>query len=176
MRFLALTTPVYLAFFVILMLIRSQGYDSFSDQELLIGVAHVFVLQGLHWLLLYSKKEVSRDYMKNMLWFMVYNNILIFSYWTMILEFSRSFIYILAPMSAIALFSIATMKQTILFNFVLVMSLGASAVFSVLDSQQSLVKVGLDWIYLMSYFIVSIWLANLSDMYGKNRKQLRSRC
>lgn len=173
MRFLALTTPVYLIFFVILVLIRSQGYDSFSDKDLLLGVAHVFGLQGLHWFVVYNKKEVNRDYMKNMLWFMVYNNILVFSYWVVILDHSRSFIYILAPMSVISLFSIASMKQAVLYNFVLALSLGVSATISVTDLNQPIEIAGLDWIYIMSYFIVSIWLSNLSELYSKNRKQLR---
>lgn len=172
MRFLALTTPVYLGFFVILLLIRSMGYDQFSDQTLLIGVAHVFGLQGLHWFLVVNKKQVSRSYMINMLWFMVYNNVLVFSYWVTVLENTRSFIYILAPMSVISLFSLSSMKQAVLYNFILALSLSVAAAVSVVNSGHPALEAGLDWIYIAAYFVVSLWLSNLSDLYSKNREQL----
>lgn len=172
MRFLALTTPVYAGFFVILLLIRGLDYDQFSDQSLLVSIAHVFGLQILHWLLLLNKKHVSRSYMTNMLWFMVYNNVFMFSYWVSLLDSARSFIYILAPMSVISLFSISNMKQAVLYNFILSLSLGVSAAVSVTMLNQPFVMVGLDWIYITVYFVVSIWLSNLSGVYLKSREQL----
>lgn len=174
MSFLALTTPVYLGFFVILLLIRSLGYDQFTDETLLIGVAHVFGLQGLHWFLVVNKKEINQKYMANMLWFMVYNNVLVFSYWVSSLEYTRTFIYLLAPMSVISLFSLSSMRQAVLYNFILALSLGVSAVVGAINFKQPLYTVGLDWIYIAAYFVVSIWLSNLSELYSKNRERLRA--
>ena len=173
MRFLALTTPAYLGFFVILLFIRCLDYDHFSNETLLIGLVHVFGLQGLHWALLINKREVSRNYMVGMLWFMVYNNVLVFSYWVSVLESTRSFIYMLAPMSVISLFSLATMRQAVAYNFILALGLAISAIVGVIRFNQPIASVGLDWIYIAAYFIVSLWLSNLSDLYSKNREQLR---
>jgi diguanylate cyclase (GGDEF)-like protein len=172
-RFLALTTPAYLGFFIILLLIRCMGYDQFSDEILLIGLVHVFGLQSLHWALLANKREVSRNYMVGMLWFMVYNNVLVFGYWVSVLENTRSFIYMLAPMSVISLFSLATMRQAVAYNFILALGLAISAIVGVMKFSQPFESVGLDWIYIGAYFIVSLWLSNLSDLYSKNREQLR---
>ena len=172
MRFLALTTPVYSGLFVILLLIRGLGYDHFSDQTLLISIVHVFGLQIVHWFLVMHKKQVSRRYMVNMLWFMVYNNVLVFSYWVSVLDHTRSFIYILAPMSVISLFSISNMRQAVLYNFILSLSLAIGAAVSVVSLNQPLSVVGLDWIYITAYFVVSIWLSNLSGLYLQNRERL----
>jgi len=174
LRFLALTTPVYLSLYVILILIRSQGYDHFSDTHLLISIGHIFGLQSLHWLIVKKKQHVSRQYMTNMLWFMVYNNILLFSYWVCILESARSFIYILAPMSVVALFTITTMRQAVLYNAILAIALVCSSTLSVIDHGQPMHSVGLDWIYIGVFFIVSIWISNLAGLYHKNREELRN--
>lgn len=171
-RFLALTSPVYLCLYGILVLIRSQHYDDFTDSQLMISFVHVFGLQGLHWLLVRTRTNIDFKYVTNMLWFMVYNNILLFSYWVFILDNTRSFIYLLAPMSVVALFTITTMKQAVLYNFMLSLALAVAAAMSVSSHGYPLSLVGLDWVYITVYFIVSVWISYMAELYHQNRMKL----
>lgn len=174
LRFISMTTPVYLCLFIVLILLRSKGYDHFSDTALLISMGHIFILQTIHWLMIQSRKHVSREYMASLLWFMVYNNILLFCYWLVVLHDTRSFIYILAPMSVIALFSITDFRRALIYNVVLAISMSVSVGISTTLRDYSLHEAGLDWIYITSVLIIGIWLSYLADLYLKNRQKLHN--
>jgi diguanylate cyclase (GGDEF)-like protein len=195
LRFLALTSPVYLSLYVALWLIRALSYDDFSDSVLWFSFIHIFGLQSIHVLLVSHLKRIDRQYIYRMLWFMVLNNILLFCYWLYYLSEARMFIYLLATMSTVALFNFATFWKVIIYNGLSALALAVSAYYShqyhhpeplVDNNLQAIITteslnaraylegwpVGLDWIMISVYFIVSIWLAKVSDVFTRNRKAL----
>lgn len=172
LRFLSLTTPAYVALFIILILIRSLNYDYFSDHILLLSMAHIFGIQTILLLLVRSQAVITRAYIKGMLWFMVYDNIILFCYWLIVLTETRTFIYILAPMSTVALFSITSFRQAMLYNAVLCLAMAIAAALSDMINYQEIDQAGQDWVYISVYFIVSIWLSRTAAVHADNRSQL----
>ena len=173
-RFISLTTPVYIALYIILLLIRSLDYDHFSDQTLLISMGHIFGCQVLLLLISRARRQIDKHYVRHMLWFMVYNNILLFCYWVITLSETRTFVYILAPMSTVALFTITNFSQAIIYNIILCFSLAAAAMISDSYHYQNAGHAGRDWIYISAYFVVSIWLSRTAAVHAQNRQQMWS--
>lgn len=173
-RFIALTSPVYLLFYIILLVIRALDFDQFSNTQFIYSVLHVFGLQLIHWLIVSRKKTLSYRYLVNMLWFMVYNNILFFGFWVSVLGETRSFVYLLAPMSVVALFTITNMKQAVLYNIMLSTVLAVAAGVSVLEHGEALLTATIDWIYIFVYLVVSFWISYLAELYHQNKIKLAS--
>lgn len=172
LRFLRLTTPVYIIFMAVLLLIRSMGFDDFSNTVLLISCLHVFGLQISYFVYLKVQSQVSKTFMTNLLWFMVFNNSVLFCYWLVFLDQTRPYIYILAPMSTVSLFSVANFKQSAyLGSFQCMVFLLCSYLGEWRLGDFTWKSLQLDWLYIGVFWVVSIWLATVSHAHSVLKTQ-----
>lgn len=149
LRFLKLTTPVYIIFMAVLLFIRGLGFDSFSNLTFIISCLHIFGLQLGYFVFLQTRSKVSKAFMLRLLWFMVFNNSVLFCYWLVFLEQSRPYIYILAPMSTVSLFSVANFKQSARLGSVQCLAFFACTYISEWRLRAGVVwhNLWLDWLY-----------------------------
>ena len=168
LRFLLFTTPTYMFFFLVLGLIRYVNYDSFSNTVLMISIAHMVIAQLSYVAIVKLKKPVLKSDLYTMLWSMVLSNIVLFSYWIVWLDNTRMLLYMLAPMSSVALFSIATLRQAVRFNILQTLCFYAALLFSVTraNPENVLYSAGLDLIYITVLFIMCIWLSSIAATHA----------
>lgn len=175
-RFLLFTTPVYSTFFLVLIAIRYLNYDQFTNTVLLVSVAHLGLLQLIYTGITKYKSHLTKDDLFQVLWAMVLSNIILFSYWVYWLEQTRVLMYILAPMSCVALFSVASFKQSVGFNVVQTCAMCFALVFSTLNSDDPLAMqaLPLHLIYLFVLLIMCLWLSSIAATHA-NLKSERDR-
>jgi uncharacterized coiled-coil protein SlyX len=172
-RFITFTTPVYLAFFIVLWLIRYYQYDDFSNGVLLTSMGHMALAEFAYFCVYRFKPELNKHNLFGILWAMVFSNIILFCYWIVYLDNTRVLMYMLAPMSCVALFSIATFKQAISFNifqtFCLLMALLLTKANTHGDTL--LYSAGLDMIYITVLLIMCVWLSSIAAAQARMKSE-----
>jgi len=172
-RFILFTTPVYIAFFLMLLAFRAVGLDHFSNTIFIASVMHMLIAQGTHSLVIRYKKTIDKAYVIRMLWMLVFSNILLFSYWVAVLEAARPYIYILSPMSSVAIFSIATSRQATAFNTLqttcLLLSLLISEAFK--GHTNYFQAVSADLLFMIVILVESIWLSQIAGTQAEMKNQ-----
>lgn len=168
-RFILFTSPVYLAYFFILLTIRHFQYDDFSNTVFAISALHMLITQLSYSAVLQFKTTIIKNNLFAMIWTMVLTNIVLFSWWIYWLESARMLLYILAPMSTVALFSIASLRQALIFNSVQSLCFLLAVIFSVANSgvDDILYGAGLDIIYLVALYVMSLWLSSIAGSLAK---------
>ena len=168
LRFLLFTTPTYIVFFLVLWFVRYLNYDNFSNTVFIVSIAHMVIAQLSYVSIVKLKKPVLKSDLFIMLWSMVLSNIVLFSYWIVWLDNTRMMLYMLAPMSSVALFSIASLRQAVRFNILQTLCFYAALFFSVIRSnpENVLYSAGLDLIYITVLFIMCIWLSSIAATHA----------
>ena len=174
MSFIKLTTPVYIAFYAFLITLRYLGLDDFENRLIGYSFLHMFGLQAFHFIYLQQNKHtITKHYMQQLLWFLVINNGLLFAYWLAYLDEARPFIYIIASMSTVSLFSTANFKQSMYLNNAQVLSFAACVVLNEwLEKPESLLSnCAVDFVYLVVLWVVCTWLSLIADSHMRVKKE-----
>ncbi len=172
--FIKLTTPVYIAFFGFLTALQHINIIDFDSRLMLFSIVHMLGLQIIHFTILQkTKSTVTKSYMQKMLWFLVMNNGILFAYWLAHIEGSKAFIYIIASMSTVSLFSVASFRQSMFLNNLQVCSFALCIYFNEyrLDSAAALANSMDDFIYLIVLWVVCAWLSLIADSHMRIRVQ-----
>ncbi len=171
LRFVYFTTPVYCIFFLIIFLARHFSLTDFTDAALYLGMGHIMAIELLALTVVLKIKTFSKQDVKYLLWAMVWNNCLFFSYWVFYLHELRSIMYALVCTNTITLFTVASFRSALLHNILLCPMLIMAAY---LGSPEANIfqAVGSDIVHVTVFFVVAIWLCFLSGQYTKQRKKL----
>lgn len=170
LRFVYFTTPVFSLFFVCIALARTVQLTDFSNQVLYMGMAYMAAVQFFNYLYIRSLNVVTRHHIRLLLWLLVINNLPFFCYWVFYLGDLRSLMYVAAVTSTMALFSIATMLQSIIYNAVLSCLLLITVYIAAGTGKW--IDIGSDMAHIAVLFSVTSWLSFLADVFTKQRHKL----
>ncbi|NRA40802.1 MAG: response regulator [Pseudomonadales bacterium] len=170
LRAVVFTLPIYLIFFLSILLVAYAGLTAFSAPVFLISVLHILTLEALIVAAALFKRRFSRKQSIQSIWLLVGNNIIFFCYWLFHLGEFRDVMYLIAITSTIGLFTIANFWQAIAYNMVLVLAMLITAWLASLNNP-AIVLVN-DALHALMFLFLSFWLSLLAHTFTQQRKQL----
>ena len=170
LRFVFFTTPVFVFFFLYISIARSFNLTDFSNLALGLGIFHMATVEILSYRYIKGLVEVNRHQVRSLLWLLIFNNLPFFCFWIYQLGELRSIMYIAGITSTMALFSIASFRQSLLYNALMSLLMLLGAYMALLAGKID--TIGSDIAHVAILFSVSTWLSFLADVFTKQRHKL----
>ena len=169
-RFVYFTVPIYTLFFLIIIAARHLGLSHFSDQSLWLSLFHIAGIEALTFLYCHHAPCLNRQDIKQLLWLLIINNMPFFCFWTYHLGEIHSIMYMIAITCTMSLFTIATLRQSLLYNGILALLLLLTSYLA--SAGGSHYPMTTDIIHIGVLLCVSAWLSFLADVFTRQRHKL----